>query len=175
MRVSFEQIPGVRLHAGHTAHDARGGFTKVFERGPDIDEAPVVDQLCSAYNRERGTVRGLHHQAAPHPESKLVWCLSGAVWDVLVDMRPDQPTYGDWTGMELTGSRPTSLWVPPGVAHGYQTLTDDVTMMYVLQGAYSPEHARTLAWNDPTVGVEWPLSVTRISESDRDAGPWPAS
>jgi dTDP-4-dehydrorhamnose 3,5-epimerase len=94
---------------------------------------------------------------------------------VLVDMRSDQPTYGSWWAETLSSDNPMSLLVPPGIAHGYQTLSDDTVVSYLICGEFRPKSARTLAWNDPTIAVPWPLDVTEISESDRNGTPWPVS
>lgn len=168
MRVSIDELAGARLLDSPVHRDDRGYFTKIVER----DGSGSHEQLCSSYNQEAGTVRGLHHQVAPYVETKLVWCVSGSLFDVLVDLRPEQPTYGDWAAVEL--SEPgAAVVVPPGVAHGYQTLADDTTVIYLIDGDFSAAHARTLRWDDPTVAVAWPRDATVLSQQDRTAPSWP--
>lgn len=167
MRVEPTEIPGVSLTPGRRTRDSRGSFTKA------LDGAVSAVQLCAAHNLERGTVRGLHVQVEPYSEEKRVWCVAGSVWDVLVDTRPDEPTYGSWTGLRLDATKPLVLGVPAGVAHGYQSLVDETVVVYLIAGPYSPAHARTISWSDPTLNIDWPLPVSRISDADRDAPPWP--
>jgi dTDP-4-dehydrorhamnose 3,5-epimerase len=168
-------LPGVFLLHGVRHADERGFLRKVVvsdvlrEAGLDL----VVDEVVSTTNDAAGTVRGMHYQAAPHEETKTLWVTSGALADVLVDVRRDQATYGQHVAVRLSADDDLGLYVPPGVAHGYQTLVDDTSLTYLIRGAYSPDHARTLAWDDPVVAVQWPLPVTRISEKDRQGHPWP--
>jgi dTDP-4-dehydrorhamnose 3,5-epimerase len=168
-------LPGLLLLRGLRHHDERGFLRKVVVaatlrvHGVDL----VVDEVVTTTNEVAGTVRGMHYQAPPHEEAKTLWVTNGALVDVLVDVRPDEPTYGRHVALRLDADDDLGLYVPPGVAHGYQTLADDTSLTYLVRGSYSPEHARTLAWDDPTVGVSWPLPVSRISEKDRQGHPWP--
>jgi dTDP-4-dehydrorhamnose 3,5-epimerase len=120
-------------------------------------------------------VRGLHVQVAPHLESKSIWCSSGELFDVIVDTRPEHGSFGHWAGVLLDGTRPQLLRIPPGVAHGYQTLAVNTAINYLIDGTYAPESARTNRWDDPTLGIDWPHEVTLISDADRAGQPWPAS
>ena len=175
MRVEALRIAGAVLLVPEVHEDDRGTFRRVVAvdelaaRGLD----PHVDQVSVATNRRAGTVRGMHYQAAPHEESKTLWCSAGAVFDVLVDLRPDQPTYGEWLSVRLSADSPAGLHVPPGVAHGYQTLEDDTEMVYLISTPHVPASSRSLSWRDPTLGIDWPLPVTVVSERDREAPPWP--
>jgi len=117
--------------------------------------------------RERGMVRGMHFQADPKPEIKLIRCATGAIFDVLVDVRRDSPTFGRWEGFELTAQNRRSLYVPGGFAHGFQCLTNDCEVFYQMSEFYVPELARGLRFDDPQVGVRWPLSHPLLSERDR--------
>lgn len=128
-------------------------------------------QANMSRSEHRGTLRGLHLQAAPHAEAKLVRCTRGAIHDVVVDLRPDSPTYRKWTGTELSAGNHRMLYVPEGCAHGFQALTDDVEVFYPVTAGYAPESERGYRYDDPAFGVEWPLAVTVISEKDRS---WPA-
>jgi dTDP-4-dehydrorhamnose 3,5-epimerase len=118
--------------------------------------------------RQQGTVRGLHFQAEPQPEIKLIRCAAGAIFDALVDVRPDSTTFGRWEAFELTARNGRQLYVPAGFAHGFQCLTDDCEVFYQMSAEYVPALARGLRHDDPEVGINWPLPVRQISE--RDAG-----
>jgi dTDP-4-dehydrorhamnose 3,5-epimerase len=170
-------LQGVTLLRAELHEDERGAFRRIVDI-PVLESLgldPTVVQISMATNTRRGTVRGLHYQAAPHEESKTLWCTKGSVFDVLVDLRADEPTYGNWIAVRLAADRPAALHVPPGIAHGYQTLEDDSALTYVISAAYVPGSARSLRWNDPTVGIDWPLPVTVISQRDREAPLWPPS
>ena len=173
--LAVTDLAGVALLEGVAFGDDRGELRKVVRReetdrvGLDL----VVDEVIVTTNDVAGTVRGMHLQVAPYEESKTLWVTRGRLLDVLVDARPDQPTYGRWAAVELAAGDGLALHVPPGVAHGYQTLEDGTSLTYLMRGAFSPDHARTLRWDDPTVGVAWPLPVARISEKDRRGLAWP--
>jgi dTDP-4-dehydrorhamnose 3,5-epimerase len=170
-------LRGVTLLRADVHEDERGAFRRIVDvpllTGLGLD-ATVV-QISAATNLRRGTVRGMHWQAAPHEESKTLWCTHGSVFDVLVDLRADEPTYGQWVSVRLAADQPVALHVPPGIAHGYQTLEDDSALTYVISALYAPASARSLRWDDPTVGIEWPLDVRVISQRDREAPSWPPS
>ena len=117
--------------------------------------------------RQRGMIRGMHFQADPKPEIKLIRCAAGAIFDVLVDVRPDSPTYGKWEGFELTAQNRRMLYVPGGLAHGFQCLTDHCEVFYQMSEFYVPELARGLRFNDPQVGIAWPIAHPMLSERDR--------
>jgi dTDP-4-dehydrorhamnose 3,5-epimerase len=127
-------------------------------------------QSAVSTNELRGTLRGLHWQVAPHEEAKLVRCARGAIYDVIVDIRPDSPTFGQWLGLTLTAGAQLMLFVPVGFAHGFQTLEDDTEVGYQLSTAYAPSAARGLRFDDPALAIDWPLPVSRISDRDRS---WP--
>jgi dTDP-4-dehydrorhamnose 3,5-epimerase len=151
--------------------DERGYFVRTFsedafrERGLDAR----VAQSSLSWNRTRGTIRGMHYQAAPHEEAKLVSCLRGRLYDVALDLRPGSPTEGTWFGLELTGDELTAFYVPEGVAHGFQTLEDDTLVHYQISVPHSPEASRVVAFDDPAYGIEWPLPPGVMSERDADA------
>ncbi len=128
-------------------------------------------QANVSYNRKRGTLRGLHYQVAPHEEAKLVRCFRGAIYDVIVDLRPDSPTYLRWIGVELTAENRCMLYVPEGFAHGFQTLEDDTEVFYQVSQFYTPGAERGVRWDDPTFAIEWPAAKRRvISVKDQN---WP--
>lgn len=117
--------------------------------------------------KQRGMIRGMHFQSEPKPEIKLIRCAAGAIFDVLVDVRRDSRTFGQWEGFELTAGNHRMLYVPGGFAHGFQCLTDNCEVFYQMSEFYQPELARGLRWNDPQVGIRWPLANPVLSERDR--------
>jgi dTDP-4-dehydrorhamnose 3,5-epimerase len=126
-----------------------------------------VAQCNVSFNEKAGTLRGLHYQAAPHEEAKLVHCTRGAIYDVAVDIRPGSPTYGRWYASELTPDNAKMLFIPQGFAHGFQTLQDRTDVSYVMSEFYHPESACGLRWNDPALAIAWPLANPIVSDRDR--------
>ncbi|MBC8081690.1 MAG: dTDP-4-dehydrorhamnose 3,5-epimerase [Hymenobacter sp.] len=129
-----------------------------------ISMPPLQANLSS--NPLRGTLRGMHYQLAPHEETKLVRCTRGAIYDVIVDLRAESPTYGQWLGIELTADSFRMLFVPARFAHGFITLTDHTDVGYQVSAKYAPGAERGLRWNDPAIGIQWPLVPTLVSEKD---------
>jgi dTDP-4-dehydrorhamnose 3,5-epimerase len=168
-------LRGVCLFYGTRHADERGHLQKrwVAATAAESGLATGVAEVVSTFNLVAGTVRGLHYQVSPHEETKILWVTAGRLLDVLVDLRPDEPTYGAWVSVELSADDDLALQVPPGVAHGYQTLVDATSLTYLIDAPYVPEAARTLRYDDPTVGVTWPLPVTVVSEKDRGGHAWP--
>lgn len=130
--------------------------------------APV--QANMGYSLRKGTLRGMHFQADPSPEAKLVRCTRGAMFDVVVDLRPESPTYRRWCGVELTPENGRMLFLPEYCAHGYQTLVDDTEMYYMTSAFYDPKAASGVRFNDPALGIAWPLSAIAVSGQDQS---WP--
>ena len=131
---------------------------------------PQVVQCNVSYNRQRGTLRGMHYQTAPDVEAKLIRCARGALYDVVVDIRADSPTFRQWTAAELrteAGTPSRMLYVPEGFAHGFLTLEDDTEVFYQMSGFYAPQAARGFRWNDPAFEIEWPEPMRVISDRDR--------
>ena len=128
-------------------------------------------QSSVAFNERRGTLRGMHYQRAPFGEVKLVRCTRGALYDVIVDLRPDSPTYLGWFGVELSAANGRTLYVPEGFAHGYQTLEDGTEALYQMSQFHAPQAAGGARWDDPAFAIEWPPAERRIM-SERDAN-WP--
>ncbi len=148
--------------------DERGFFARSYcleEFGKHGLELPVA-QCNVSFNRQRGTLRGMHFQRPPKSEPKLVRCTRGAIYDVVVDLRRDSATYCRWFSAQLTAENHAALFVPTGFAHGFQTLADQCEVFYQMGQFYSAEHAGGVRWNDPAFGVHWPLEVTSISERD---------
>ena len=152
--------------------DERGFFARTFDRQEFLDAGlePVVEQANLSFNHRAGTLRGMHYQVAPATEAKLVRCTRGAVLDVAVDLRPDSPSYLQHVAVELTANSRTALYVPPMFAHGYLTLEDACEVVYQVSAAYAPGAERGLRYDDPALGIAWPVPVAVVSEKDRD---WP--
>lgn len=151
--------------------DERGFFARTFDRDEFAARGmePAVVQCSTSFNARAGTLRGLHHQSEPHGEPKLVRCTRGAVFDVIVDLRPGSPTHRRWHGVELSAENGRALYVPPGLAHGFQTLEDSSEVLYMMGREYVPEAASGVRWDDPAFGIEWPPAPARVmSERDRD-------
>jgi dTDP-4-dehydrorhamnose 3,5-epimerase len=148
--------------------DDRGYFARTYceEELAAQGVAPRIVQCNVSFNHRRGTLRGLHYQIAPHEEAKIVSCIQGAIFDVIVDLRAGSPTYGRWTSVELTAASHRMLYVPEGFAHGFQTLTDEATVYYQMSAFYRPEAARGLRWDDPALGISWPLADPILSPRD---------
>jgi dTDP-4-dehydrorhamnose 3,5-epimerase len=150
--------------------DERGFFARSFcaaelaTRGLNA----AVSQCSVSFNSRRGTLRGLHYQAAPHGEDKVVRCTAGAIFDVIVDIRAESATYLRWFGLELTAGNRRALYIPQGFAHGFITLTDDTEVLYMISVPYAAGFGRGLRWNDPAIGIRWPGEPKVLSE--RDAG-----
>jgi dTDP-4-dehydrorhamnose 3,5-epimerase len=169
----FEEqaLPGVYLVDCDVFEDERGAFARAWM--PEEFAARGLEtrfaQGSIASTRQRGTLRGLHWQLAPVQQIKTVRVTRGAVFDVVVDLRGDSPTFGQWVGTELSADNRRLLYVPAGLAHGYQTLRDDTDVFYFASAPYSPAHEAGVRWNDPAFAVEWPLGAPAVI-SPRDAG-----
>jgi dTDP-4-dehydrorhamnose 3,5-epimerase len=149
--------------------DERGYFVRTYcEREFAENGLNTCWRQCNlTLTKLKGMVRGLHFQAEPHPEIKLVRCTTGAIYDVVVDVRPDSSTYGQWEGFELTPATGEMLYISAGFAHGFQTLQDDSMVFYQMSDFYFPELARGIRWNDPALGIIWPLESTGLSPRDQ--------
>lgn len=129
---------------------------------------PRVVQMSIVFSKKKGTLRGMHYQVAPYEEVKIARCTRGAIYDVIIDLRPESPTFKEYVGIVLSAENRTMLYVPAGFAQGYQTLEDDTEVMYQMSEFYAPECARGVRWNDPAFGIEWPFPSTVMSERDRN-------
>jgi dTDP-4-dehydrorhamnose 3,5-epimerase len=168
VRFTETKVAGAFLIEPEPIGDERGLFARTFCReefeAHGLD--PVVAQCNFSFNHRRGTLRGLHHQAAPHQEAKLVRCTRGAIWDVAVDLRPGSPTYRAWFGAELSDGNRAALYIPQGCAHGFLSLTDAAEVAYQMSAPYAPGAARGVRWDDPAFGIEWPGEVLVINQRD---------
>lgn len=172
MRFTETNLKGACLVEPEPCRDDRGLFARTFcaREFRDHGLADRFVQCNTSWNARKGTVRGLHYQAAPSWEVKLVRCTAGAIWDVIVDLRPDSPTYLQHFGVELAASNRLALYIPEMFAHGFQTLEDDAEVFYQMSEFYAPKLARGLRYDDPKLGIAWPLPVTSISEKDQQWG-----
>jgi dTDP-4-dehydrorhamnose 3,5-epimerase len=163
-------IPDVWVIEPERHEDVRGHFARTWD-SQEFLQRGLDDGLaqCSvSFNRRRGTLRGMHYQAAPHEETKLIRCTAGGIFDVAVDLRPDSSTFRSWVGRELTARNGLAMYVPKGCAHGFLALADESEVAYQISQPYVPEAARGVRWNDPVFQIEWPEEVVVIN--DRDAG-----
>jgi dTDP-4-dehydrorhamnose 3,5-epimerase len=169
--MTFHPTPlsGVWMIESEIIPDERGFFARTWcdrefsRRGLDT----TVAQCSVSYNRRKGTLRGLHFQAAPHAEAKLVRCVRGSLFDVVVDLRRTSPTYRQWWGAQLDQNNRRMLYIPESLAHGFLTLEDDTEIHYQISARYHAEAARGIRWNDPAIGVEWPAEPVVMSQRDR--------
>jgi dTDP-4-dehydrorhamnose 3,5-epimerase len=148
--------------------DNRGFFARTWT-ADEFESRGLVSRVVQAnlsYNRTKGTLRGMHFQHAPYAETKLVRCVRGAILDVIIDLRPDSPSYKRWVGVELTAENRRALYVPEGFAHGFQTLVDDVEVMYQVSQVYTPSAEGGVRYNDPAFEIIWPLPPTEMSPKD---------
>jgi dTDP-4-dehydrorhamnose 3,5-epimerase len=169
MRVIETALPNAFVLELEPIRDERGFFARAFD-GEQLRARGLASDFAQhsiSYNARRGTLRGLHFQIAPYEETKIVRCIGGAVFDVLVDVRPSSPTFKRWISLELSSGNRRAVYVPPGVAHGFQTLADDSELYYHISPAYHAEAARDVRWDDPAFGVEWPKAERIMSERDR--------
>jgi dTDP-4-dehydrorhamnose 3,5-epimerase len=168
MRFTTLELSGVVQVDIEPREDARGLFARSFCReefsAHGLD--PTISQCNISFNGKRGTLRGMHFQVSPHEEVKLVRVTRGAIFDVVIDLRRDQPTFRRWISVTLTADNRSALYIPSGFAHGFQTLTDDVEVFYQMNEAYHPELARGVRWNDLAFGVAWPILPPILSEQD---------
>ncbi|MBK8092703.1 MAG: dTDP-4-dehydrorhamnose 3,5-epimerase [Verrucomicrobiaceae bacterium] len=164
------QIEGVWIVEMERRQDERGWFARTWckdeLKAHGLD--PALAQCSSSFNHKRGTLRGMHYQAAPNEEVKLVRCTRGAVFDVVLDLRPDSQSFKHWHSVELSADNGRAIYIPKGCAHGYQTLMPDTELHYIISNRYIPESGRGLRWDDPTFGILWPMPDQAIL-SRRDA------
>jgi dTDP-4-dehydrorhamnose 3,5-epimerase len=170
MRFAQTAVEGVRILDLEGHQDARGYFARMF-CGKLYAEAGItmqVDQVNLSQNPRKGTLRGLHYQANPNGEDKVVQCVRGRLFDVAVDLRPDSPSFRCWVGVELAPDLHRALFIPRGCAHGFVTLADDTDIVYLMGQAYVPGGERGVRWNDPAFGIAWPIAPLEMSSRDAD-------
>ncbi|RPD94361.1 dTDP-4-dehydrorhamnose 3,5-epimerase [Aureibaculum marinum] len=164
------KLKGVYLIELEKINDKRGFFSRLWCKR-ELEELNLnanVVQSNISYNKKKGTLRGLHFQKAPYEETKYVRCTQGAIYDVVVDLRPDSPTYKQWLGIELSEKNETMLYVPEGFAHGYLALEDHSEVTYFVTQFYQPDAEGGVRYDDPGFQIEWPIPVTEISDKDKN-------
>jgi dTDP-4-dehydrorhamnose 3,5-epimerase len=162
-------VDGVWVVEPERFEDERGFFARIWDTAEFAQRgmnAGLVQSSIS-FNGRRGTLRGMHYQAPPHEEAKLVRCTSGAIFDVALDLRAESPTYLRWHGVELSAANRLALYVPEGCAHGFLTLTDDSEVHYLISEFWTPDAGRGVRWNDPAFGIAWPGDVVVVNDRDR--------
>ncbi|WP_026679371.1 dTDP-4-dehydrorhamnose 3,5-epimerase [Fictibacillus gelatini] len=170
MKVTKTELEGVVIIEPVVFGDHRGWFMETYSevkfKNAGIELTFVQDN--QSFSETKGTLRGLHYQLNPKAQSKLIRCTRGKIFDVAVDIRKGSPTYGKWFGIELSAENKKQLLIPKGFAHGFMTLTDDVEVQYKVDELYAPEYDRGIIWNDPAIGIEWPIQITPVlSEKDK--------
>lgn len=170
MKFVTTNLPGVCVIEPEPATDERGFFARVWckEELRENGVCSTIAQSSVSHNNSKGTVRGIHFQRSPYEEAKIVRCERGALFDVAVDLRPHSATYLQWFGVELSAEKMNALYVPEGFGHGFQTLCDDTRILYHISKEYTPNSGAGLRYDDPKIGITWPLEVTVVSEKDQN-------
>jgi dTDP-4-dehydrorhamnose 3,5-epimerase len=168
VRITATAIEGARLVELEPIEDERGFFARSFCREEFAAQGldPCVAQCNVSFNRRRGTLRGMHFQRPPHAEAKLVRCTRGAIYDVIVDLRKESSSFLKWIAVELTAENRRALYIPQGVAHGFQTLEESSEVLYQMSELYSPDAAAGVRWDDPAFGIDWPIARPIVSARD---------
>ena len=164
------KLQGAFIVEPERLEDERGFFARTWcKREFAAQELDTKLVQCNvSFNKKRGTLRGMHHQVAPHEEAKLVRCTMGAIYDVIIDLRPDSSTFKDWVSIEITAENRKMIYIPEGFSHGFMTLKDNTEVFYQMSEFYDPECARGVRWNDPAFDIAWPEDVKVISEKDKE-------
>jgi dTDP-4-dehydrorhamnose 3,5-epimerase len=172
MKFTETTLPGAYLIDMERRGDDRGFFGRVFcvNEFAGLRLATRFAQVNNSLSTVKGTLRGMHYQLGFHAETKVVRCIRGAMWDCIVDLRPESPAFARWFGAELTADNRRMMYAPKGVAHGFLTLTDDTEALYFTDEFYAPHAERGLRWNDPAIGIGWPAEPVVMSDKDSS---WP--
>lgn len=172
MIIKPTEIPDLQVIIREPRSDDRGSFARVFAK-EELAKARIdfnIVHINQGFSVHKGTLRGIHYQTAPKEEAKIFQCVRGKVFDVLIDMREGSSTYRKWFGIELSESNNTMLYIPKGFAHGYQTLEDNCLVEYFVDEYYAPEYEKGILWNDPAIGINWPIKDPVLSPKDQN---WP--
>ena len=169
MRVERFNIEGIFSIIPMKRADHRGFFSETYSRDALAAEGVAADfvQDNHVYSAKAGVLRGLHFQIPPRAQGKLIRCTRGAIWDVIVDLRRDSPSFKHWHGVELSAANRRALYVPEGFAQGFVTLSDNSEVLYLMSQSYRPDAARGVRWDDPAFGITWPIADPHLSERDR--------
>lgn len=169
--MQFNKLPlqGAYLITLDPIGDERGFFSRLFcsQDFEDLGLESKIFQVNDSYSSSKGTLRGMHYQLTPKQETKLVRCILGEIYDVILDIRPSSPTFGKWFGAELTAENRQMMYVPKGFAHGFLTLTDKSEVIYFVSEEYSTEHERGIRWDDQAFSIKWPFTPLVVSDKDR--------
>ncbi|MEW5739890.1 MAG: dTDP-4-dehydrorhamnose 3,5-epimerase [Myxococcota bacterium] len=166
MNVTDTPLAGLKVIEPRVFEDPRGFFLETFHAGRYAAAGVPSHFVQDNWSRsQKGTLRGLHFQH-PKDQGKLVWCSRGAVWDVAVDVRKGSPTFGKWFGLELTEANKKQLWLPPGFAHGFCVLSESADFVYKCTETYAPDCEQAVRWDDPAIGIEWPVKEPLLSKKD---------
>jgi dTDP-4-dehydrorhamnose 3,5-epimerase len=170
MKLSETKLKGAYIIEIEPVTDERGFFARSFCANEFEKHGlnPRIVQCNISFNKKKGTLRGMHYQVAPYEEAKLVSCIRGAIYDVIIDLRQNSPTYCQWFFVELNAENYKILYVPKGFAHGFQTLEDNTVVFYQMSEFYHPECARGVRWDDKAFGIKWPISNPIMSERDKN-------
>ena len=177
MKFLESKLRGAFIITPDLIEDDRGFFARTFCRREFEEQGlnPNLVQCNISFNKTKGTLRGMHYQAAPHAEIKLVRCTAGAIFDVIVDLRPESPTFRQWFAAELSEKNHQLLYIPEGVAHGYQTMEPQTEVFYQVSAFYHPASERGIRWNDPAFGILWPFPASVVSPKDSSYPDWEAN
>ena len=168
MRIEDTEIAGVSIIHGEPFKDERGSFNRIFcqKELESIQPNITIAQINHSMTKRKGSIRGMHFQKPPYAEMKIVRCIRGSIFDVALDLRKDSPTFLQWHGEVLSAENMKALIVPEGCAHGFQSLEDDVEMLYIHTQFYSKQAEGTIRYDDPKIGIQWPINHSMISEKD---------
>ena len=174
MKFFETKLKGAFIITPDLIEDERGFFARTFCRREFKEQGLNTNlvQCNISFNRTKGTLRGMHYQSKPHAEVKLVRCTAGAIYDVIIDLRPESRTIGQWFGAELSENNHQLIYIPEGFAHGYQTLAEHTEVYYQVSDFYHPTSEHGVRWNDPAFGIEWPLPVSVVSKKDESYPDW---
>jgi len=174
MKFTEIKLKGAFIITPDLLEDERGFFARTFcmREFEEHDLNSGLVQCNISFNKKKGTLRGMHYQADPHAEVKLVRCTSGAICDIIIDLRAESPTFKQWFAAELSEKNHQMLYVPEGFAHGYQTLEEQSEVFYQVSAFYNPASERGVRWNDPAFGIKWPLPAGVVSKKDESYPDW---
>lgn len=173
MKVIKTILPGVKIVEPQVFGDHRGWFMETYSEAKFKEAGIEINfvQDNQSFSATKGTLRGLHYQLNPKAQTKLVRCTKGSIFDVAVDIRKGSPTFGKWVGIELSEENKKQLLIPQGFAHGFMTLTDNVEVQYKVDELYAPECDRGIIWNDPAIGILWPMEITPVLSAKDEKAP----
>jgi dTDP-4-dehydrorhamnose 3,5-epimerase len=168
MKFMATRLKGAFIIEPERLNDNRGFFARTWCKHEFMSHGlnPNLVQCNISFNTKKGTLRGMHHQVAPHEEAKIVRCTAGAIYDVIIDLRSTSPTFKKWLFVELSAVNRKMIYIPEGFSHGFMTLQDNTEVLYQMSDFFAPECARGIRWNDPSFNIKWPLDVAVISEKD---------